>query len=222
MAKTLTPEQAAAVVGKTVETLRRWRRANIGPPFVMEGGKPRYRSDLLEAGSYETRGEQATFPTPAFSREGASKSDLTDGEEGAAVPVHIVVTMIERWKQRELYRRAQNILTEPFGADTEFKNELRMFGEPWPQGREEALDEALADASPTRRQEIFKSMDDQSGEIARKLRALWDSEGLPPSLMPSLYQVASSLLEDAWEEVVMAEQRWRELDYSGMPTERPR
>lgn len=62
MGKILTPDQAAAELRMTnVETLRRWRRANIGPPFVIHGNKPKYRSDLLQPGTYAVCGRVDKF-----------------------------------------------------------------------------------------------------------------------------------------------------------------
>ena len=223
MARILSPKQAAAILRKSEETLRRWRVQGIGPPFVIEGGRPRYRSDLLEAGSYNVQGKQVAFPVHAVQVPTAEElgSGEAYGDEIQALPVHRMVSMIERWKQRELYRRAQKVVDEPFAEDAEFKEELRLFGEPWPEGRLEALSEAVDDTDATRRQAIFASLDDLENAVGRKLKALWEAEGLPLSLLRSHYQVASSLLEDAWQEAVMAESRWRSFDYAGMPAEPP-
>jgi hypothetical protein len=221
MAQTLAPKQAAALLGKSEETLRRWRVRGIGPPFVMEGGKPRYRSDLLEAGSYAVQGRQVVFPAPAPPEELLPELQGAEAASGQSVPVHRVVAMIERWKQRELSRRAQRVMDDPFAENEEFEDELRMFGLPWPEGRMEALADAVHDTDPTRRQAIFTSLDDLEAALSRKLRALWDAEGLPPSLLRASYQVASSLFEDAWREAVMAEARWRSFDYTGMPSAPP-
>lgn len=64
MVEILPPKEVAHRLRVTEETLRRWRRANIGPPYVMQGGKPRYRSDLIHAGDYEAEGLQDKFPAP--------------------------------------------------------------------------------------------------------------------------------------------------------------
>ena len=61
--KTLTPQEAAGILNVTTETLRRWRVADMGPPFVMQGtNRPRYRADLLKAGDYTKGGRQDRFP----------------------------------------------------------------------------------------------------------------------------------------------------------------
>lgn len=79
MAKTLAPKEAAALIGRTEETLRQWRRANTGPPYVMEGGKPRYRSDLVQTGATALRGLQAAFPPPKT--EIIDASDMSEPEK---------------------------------------------------------------------------------------------------------------------------------------------
>lgn len=68
MAKILTPKQAAHELGKDGKTgeewLRRHRKKNDGPPYVMHGSKPRYRSDLIQPGTYDVQGLQTRFPAP--------------------------------------------------------------------------------------------------------------------------------------------------------------
>ena len=69
MAKILTPNQvvdAFAKAGKTttLNTLRRWRRTNIGPPWTMHGGKPVYRSDMIFPGDLPVQGYVDRFPAP--------------------------------------------------------------------------------------------------------------------------------------------------------------
>ena len=39
----LTEEETAAAVGKTVRTLRQWRRRGVGPPYTYFGRTVRYR-----------------------------------------------------------------------------------------------------------------------------------------------------------------------------------
>jgi hypothetical protein len=39
----LSEEEAAAAAGKTVRTLRQWRRRGVGPPYVFFGRTVRYR-----------------------------------------------------------------------------------------------------------------------------------------------------------------------------------
>lgn len=77
--KKLAPKEAAPLIGKTEETLRVWRRKNIGPPYVMEGGRPVYRSDLIEAGTYTVQGLQKQFPTGK--NEVIDASRLSDAEQ---------------------------------------------------------------------------------------------------------------------------------------------
>lgn len=92
MAKTLRPIDAARELGVTEETLRRWRRDGIGPPWTKEGKRPRYRSDLLHAGSYAVQGYVETFPLPMSGVVSAPQtggtavrdiSDLSEAEKAA-------------------------------------------------------------------------------------------------------------------------------------------
>jgi Helix-turn-helix domain len=39
----LSEEEAAAAIGKSLRTLRQWRRRGIGPPYVLFGRTIRYR-----------------------------------------------------------------------------------------------------------------------------------------------------------------------------------
>jgi len=39
----LTEEEAAAAAGKTVRTLRQWRRRGVGPPYTYFGRTVKYR-----------------------------------------------------------------------------------------------------------------------------------------------------------------------------------
>lgn len=80
MAKILTPNQvvdAFAKAGKTttLNTLRRWRRANTGPPWTMHGGKPVYRSDMIFPGDLPVRGYVELFPDLAGGEEVVSMSE---------------------------------------------------------------------------------------------------------------------------------------------------
>lgn len=220
MAQTLSPKQAAALLRKSLETLRRWRIQGKGPPFVMEGGKPRYRSDLLEAGSYPVQGRQVTFPLPAVRVEAITSAEPRDVQSGAgqALPIHRLVALINDWRRRELYRRAQKVLDEPFEDDDEFEGEFRMFGEP---GADADLGGIAEETDRVRRQVIFTALDELETAVSRKLKAIWDAEGLPAPLLRQHYQVASTLLENAWREVFLAHERWRNLDYTGMPSEPP-
>jgi hypothetical protein len=151
------------------------------------------------------------------------KQEWPQTSEGAelTIPIHRLVEMVQRWKRRELYRRAQLILNDPLAPSDEFKNELRMFGVPWTEGRLAAIAEAVDDLDPGRRQEAFTSLDDQAATMDLKLRAICDAEGLFPTFVHPSYQVLSSIFEDAWREIVLTEGRWRRFDYAGMPSSPP-
>jgi hypothetical protein len=44
----LSEEAAAAAIGKSLRTLRQWRRRGIGPPYVKFGRTIRYRKPFVE------------------------------------------------------------------------------------------------------------------------------------------------------------------------------
>jgi hypothetical protein len=217
----LTREQAAALIGIKPTYLSNLK--NDGPAFYRSTNAPRggvawYPRAIVE----EYAGHRASKAKSSFAGSvGLLEWPPSSGGAGSSVPVHLVVEMIQKWKRRELYRRAQKVLNDPFSEDEAFKDELRMFGAPWPEGRMEALAVAVGDPDATARRDIFKSLDDQATAVTRKLRSLCDAEGTFPSFRHPSYQVLSSLLEDAWRDVVLTERRWRALDYSGMPAQPP-
>jgi hypothetical protein len=43
----MSEEEAAAEVGKTVRTLRQWRKRGVGPPYVRIGRTVKYRRPAL-------------------------------------------------------------------------------------------------------------------------------------------------------------------------------
>ena len=56
MTKLMTPEEKAEELGISSESLRRWRRENIGPAYVRHASVVRYfpeptREEMLEASS---------------------------------------------------------------------------------------------------------------------------------------------------------------------------
>ena len=215
----LTREEASAIIGIKPTYLSNLK--NDGPCFYRPteaptGGVAWYPRATVEAyGRHRAAKSRSSFSGPI----GRLAWPPRDDTSRRTVPVHLVVAMIERWKKRELYRRAQSVLNEPLGRNETHDEELRLFGAHWPSGRMAALDEAVADTDSATRADIFKSMDDQAIAVQRKLRALCDAEGIFPSFVHPSYQVLSSLMEGAWKEVVMAEMRWRNLDYSGMPSQ---
>lgn len=63
MVEYLKPDQAAGILKVDVSTLRRWRKENIGPPYVLtSAGRPCYRADLLHHGQTRLKGLQAVWP----------------------------------------------------------------------------------------------------------------------------------------------------------------
>ena len=48
MEKRISPKEAAAIIGYSVSTLNRWRKAGIGPKWVVEeNGRIAYRMDWI-------------------------------------------------------------------------------------------------------------------------------------------------------------------------------
>lgn len=217
----LSREQAARVIGIKPTYLSNLK--GEGPGFYRSTNAPRGGVAWYPRATVDEYARcRASKPRSKFTGlVGQLDWPPSSGRPGGNVPVHLVVEMIQRWKRRELYRRAQKVLNEPFGEDEGFKDELRMFGAPWPTGRMEALAEVAEDTDATVRRDIFRSLDDQTRAVTRKLRSLCDEEGIFPSFVHPSFQVLSSLFEDAWRDVVLTESRWRALDYSGMPTQPP-
>jgi hypothetical protein len=86
MAKTLSPKEAAPLIGRTEETLRQWRRKSErgqpeGPPYVMMGGKPVYHRDLIQPGSTTLKGLQEAWPP--LNVEVRNSTDLSEVERTA-------------------------------------------------------------------------------------------------------------------------------------------
>lgn len=82
MAGYLTPDDVAFALKKNLSTLRRWRKKKTeGPPWVMHGGKPRYRADLIQPGDYGSlSGLQDRFPPPKVRIIDASGMSEEDSE----------------------------------------------------------------------------------------------------------------------------------------------
>lgn len=140
------------------------------------------------------------------------------------LPVHTVVSMIEEWRDSELYRRAQAILHDPnpMAGRTTYEEECRLFGAAQKGGRVEAF-AAIAGShdAAAQRKAIFESLDDQTNAVEAHLLALTASRGLSVSSAHPSFFVLTTMFERAWGEVLAAETRWRNFDYTGMPKHRP-
>lgn len=141
----LTRKEAAAVIGIEQSTLS--NRKDNGPAFYRSnksatGGLAWYpRATVEQYARHLATKAKRSFAGPV----GQLEWPISSRAAGGGAPVHLVVEMIQKWKRRELYRRAQKVLNEPFADDEEFKDELRMFGEPWPEARMEALGRVAED-----------------------------------------------------------------------------
>lgn len=140
------------------------------------------------------------------------------------LPVHVVVTMIKEWKESELYRRAQEILLDPYqdGSRERFLEECRLFGVGIKGHRLDAF-AAIAsdDGAADKRKAIFDSLTDQSAAVDAHVLALSHSKGLPITARHPSFNVLSEMFERAWGEVLEAEIRWRNFDFTGMPDRSP-
>lgn len=140
------------------------------------------------------------------------------------LPVHTVVSMIAEWRESELYRRAQAILHDPnpMAGRLTYEEECRLFGAAQKGGRVEAFAAiAVSEDAAAQRKAIFESLDDQTNAVEAHLLALTASRGLSVSSAHPSFFVLTTMFERAWGEVLEAETRWRNFDYTGMPKHRP-
>ena len=140
------------------------------------------------------------------------------------LPVHTVVSMIDEWRDSELYRRAQAILHDPnpMAGRLTYEEECRLFGAAQKGGRVEAFTAIAASKdAAAQRKAIFESLDDQTNAVEAHLLALTASRGLSVSSAHPSFFVLTTMFERAWGEVLEAETRWRNFDYTGMPKHRP-
>ncbi len=146
-------------------------------------------------------------------------------DDNERLPVHVVVTMIKEWKESELYRRAQAILHDPHpeSGRGQYEEECRLFAAAEKGGRIHALADILAQGGDAgaRRRAIFHSLDDQSNAVETHLLALAASRGLSISAAHPSFFVLTTMFERAWGDVLEAETRWRNFDFTGMPDNRP-
>ncbi|MCK6106052.1 hypothetical protein [Brevundimonas sp. EYE_349] len=158
-------------------------------------------------------------------RRRSGQQDWTALQDDAnRLPVHTVVSMIEEWRESELYRRAQAILhdPDPMAGRATYEEECRLFGAAHKGGRIEAFAAiAGSDDAAAKRKAIFESLDDQTNAVETHLLALAASRGLSVSSTHPSFFVLTTMFERAWGEVLEAETRWRNFDYSGMPKHRP-
>jgi hypothetical protein len=132
--------------------------------------------------------------------------------------------MITEWKESELYRRAQAILHDPNPANdrSRFEEECRLFGVGLKTDRLAALGAIMeGEGAAAKRKAIFDSIDDQCAVTEKLLFALSASAGLSISRRHSSFDALNGMLKSAWAEVLKAEMRWRDYDFSGMPDRRP-
>lgn len=209
--------------------------ANLAKPDEkgVGGGPAYYRSTTSPTGgtSWYPRADVEAFRDHRRSkikstyRGRLGQQDWTTLEDDTnRLPVHLVVSMIEEWRASELYRRAQAILHDPnpmSGRDA-YEEECRLFGAAEQVGRIAAFASiAAAENAAEKRNAIFQSLDDQTNAVEAHLLALAASRGLSISSDHPSFFVLTAMFEQAWREVLEAETRWRNFDYTGMPSHRP-
>lgn len=209
--------------------------ANLAKPDEngVGGGPAYYRSTTSPTGgtTWYPRADVAAFAAHRRSkikstyRGRLGQQDWTALEDDATrLPVHLVVTMIEEWKASELYRRAQAILHDPnpMSGRAAYEEECRLFGAAEQGGRIAAFASiAHAKDAAEKRKAIFESLNDQTNAVERHLLALAASRGLSISSDHPSFFVLTAMFEQAWRDVLEAETRWRNFDYTGMPSHRP-
>lgn len=197
------------------------------------GGPPYYRSTTSPTAgtTWYPKSEVEAFARHRRSKiiwsydRDSGQQDWTSLQDGTErLSVHAVVSMIEEWKESESYRRAEAILHDPnpMAGRAKYEEECRLFGAAQKGGRVTAF-AAIADATSAaaERKAIFESLDDQTNAVEAHLLALAASRGLSISPAHPSFFVLTTMFERAWGEVLEAETRWRNFDYTGMPKRRP-
>jgi hypothetical protein len=112
----LNTEEAAAAMrgtqqgGKDVETLRRWRKRNIGPPFIEIGKIAYYRSDMLEF-NLPIQGRVNAFP-PSWEEEQSLNEIL--------LLRLLLLRVLENWEESRGYNLSLD------GESTHFKSRVEV------------------------------------------------------------------------------------------------
>lgn len=228
----LTRDEAADKIGVSPRYL-----ANLAIPDTdgVGGGPAFYASSTSPSGAKTWYPQSAVL---AFAEHRRSKIKRSYGQgqktgrqdwtklqdDVDRLPVHTVVSMIDEWRESELYRRAQAILHDPnpISGRLTYEEECRLFGAAQKGGRVEAFAAiAGSEDAAAQRKAIFESLDDQTNAVEAHLLALTASRGLSVSSAHPSFFVLTTMFERAWGEVLEAETRWRNFDYTGMPKHRP-
>ncbi|KQP46690.1 hypothetical protein ASF31_05640 [Brevundimonas sp. Leaf280] len=226
----LTRDEAADEIGVSPGYL-----ANLAKPDAkgVGGGPAYYRSTTSPTGgtAWYPTSEVGAFKhhrrskiTRSYERKTGQQNWTKLQDDVERLPVHTVVSMIEEWRDNELYRRAQAILHDPnpMAGRATYEEECRLFGAAHKDGRVEAFAAiAGSDDAAAQRKAIFESLDDQTNAVEAHLLALTASRGLSVSSAHPSFFVLTTMFERAWGEVLAAETRWRNFDYTGMPKHRP-
>jgi len=226
----LTRAEAAKEIGVKQGYLANLAMAD---PDGKGGGPPYYRSTTSPTGgtTWYPKSEAIAFGRHRRSKiiwsydRPSGQQDWTSLQDDAPrLPVHAAVSMIEEWRDSELYRRAEAILDNPspMVGRAKYEEECRLFGAAQKGGRVSAF-AAIADAknAAAERKAIFESLDDQTNAVESHLLALASSRGLSISPTHPSFFVLTTMFERAWGEVLEAETRWRNFDFTGMPKHRP-
>lgn len=196
-----------------------------GPAYYRSTNSPTGGTSWYPKAEVAAFKDHRTAKIKSSYRRRSGQQDWTKLQDDAnRLPVHTVVSMIEEWRDSELYRRAQAILHDPnpMAGRRTYEEECRLFGAAQKGGRVEAF-AAISDSedAAAQRKAIFESLDDQTNAVETHLLALAASRGLSVSSAHPSFFVLTTMFERAWGEVLEAETRWRNFDYTGMPKHRP-
>lgn len=219
----LTRREVAEITGLSEGTLA--NKAKDGPAYYRSStsstaGKVWYLRRDVEAFAEHRRSRIKS----SYRGRLGQQDWVTLQDEFERLPVHVIVSMIAEWKDSELYRRAQAILHDPnpMAGRAKYEEECRLFGAAEQAGRIDAFASIAASTNAAaRRKAIFESLDDQTNAVEAHLLALAASRGLSMSPSHPSFIVLTTMFERAWRDVLDAEMRWRNFDYTGMPSRRP-
>ncbi|WP_138142028.1 hypothetical protein [Brevundimonas vancanneytii] len=161
-----------------------------GPAYYRSTTSPTGGTAWYPTSEVEAFGRHRAAPIKRSYDRKSGQQDWTKLQDDVErLPVHTVVSMIEEWRDSELYRRAQAILYDPnpMAGRPAYEEECRLFGAAQKGGRVEAFAAiAASEDAAAQRKAIFESLDDQTNAVEAHLLALTASRGLSVSSGPSI------------------------------------
>ena len=136
----LSPKEAADLIGKTQLTLSRWRKTGDGPPYIKVGMRYEYHRDLLLAwrnGDHTYVGEvEGGWP------QLGGEADPAASIHGELPSADVVFKRISDWKERERWKRANDIITRKAFTKTgimRFEDDCALYAPQWNDPTEEEV-----------------------------------------------------------------------------------